>query len=264
VKRGAWSDTDCRPTLHAPRLMSPVPAPPPLSELTRVPTHIAIIMDGNGRWAQARGLPRLMGHRQGVENIRAILNAAVEFGVKYLTIYAFSTENWNRPLDEVRGLMTILEQTIQRETPELHKNGVRIRHLGRTDGLSQHLQKLIGDAVALTKNNERLTLNVAFNYGGRAEIIDAVKRIVTDGVALENINEELFTHYLYTGNTPDPDLVIRTAGEMRLSNYLIWQSAYAEYYATPAYWPDFDKDELYRALEEYSQRERRFGKVLKP
>lgn len=232
--------------------------------LARVPTHVAIIMDGNGRWAQARGLPRLLGHRQGVENIRPILNASVEFGIKYLTIYAFSTENWDRPLDEVRGLMTILEQTIQRETPELHKNGVRIQHLGRMDGLSGQLQKLIEGAVALTANNERLTLNVAFNYGGRAEIIDAVKRIITDGIPVEAIDEKLFTRYLYTGDTPDPDLVIRTAGEMRLSNYLIWQSAYAEYYATPAYWPDFGKAELYRALQAYSQRDRRFGKVLKP
>ena len=221
-------------------------------------------MDGNGRWAQARGLPRIMGHRQGVENIRPLLNAAVEFGIQYLTIYAFSTENWNRPLDEVRGLMTILEQTIQRETPELHKNGVRIRHLGRTTQLSDKLVKLIADAVALTANNTRLTLNVAFNYGGRAEIVDAVKRIVADKIPLEQIDEPLLSHYLYTGDTPDPDLVIRTAGEMRLSNYLIWQSAYAEYYATPTYWPDFDKDELYKALLEYSQRERRFGKVLKP
>lgn len=232
--------------------------------LARVPTHVAIIMDGNGRWAQSRGFPRLMGHRQGVENIRPILNASVEFGIKYLTIYAFSTENWDRPLDEVRGLMTILEQTIQRETPELHKNGVRIRHLGRMDGLSKHLQKLIADAVALTANNEQLTLNVAFNYGGRAEIIDAVKRIVADGIPVEAIDEKLFTRYLYTGETPDPDLVIRTAGEMRLSNYLIWQSAYAEYYSTPTYWPDFGKAELYQALEAYNQRDRRFGKVRKP
>jgi undecaprenyl diphosphate synthase len=235
-----------------------------MNELTRVPTHVAIIMDGNGRWAQARGLPRLMGHRAGVENIRPILNAAVEFGIKYLTIYAFSTENWHRPLDEVRGLMKILEQTIQRETPELHKNGVRIRHVGRTAGLSPHLQKLIRDAVALTQNNDRLMLNVAFNYGGRAEIIDAVKHIVADGVPADEITEELFTRYLYTVDIPDPDLVIRTAGEMRLSNYLIWQSAYAEYYATPVYWPDFDKKELYTALVAYAQRERRYGKVLKP
>lgn len=232
--------------------------------LAHIPTHVAIIMDGNGRWAQARGMPRMLGHRQGVENIRRILNAAVEFGVKYLTIYAFSTENWNRPLDEVRGLMTILEQTIQRETPELNKNGVRIRHLGRMDGLSVKLQKSIRDAVELTSKNDRLVLNVAFNYGGRAEIIDAVKRIVADDIPPDQITEELFTRYLYTGDTPDPDLVIRTAGEMRLSNYLLWQAAYAEYYATPTYWPDFDKDELYRALATYSQRERRFGQVLKP
>ncbi len=229
--------------------------------LERVPTHVAIIMDGNGRWAQARGLPRIMGHRQGVENIRRILNAAVEFGIRYLTIYAFSTENWNRPLDEVRGLMTILEQTIQRETPELHRNGVRIRHIGRTAGLSPQLQKLIRDAVELTLHNERLILNVAFNYGGRAEIVDAVKQIVADGIPVEDITEELITSRLYTQGTPDPDLVIRTAGEMRLSNYLIWQSAYAEYYATQTYWPDFDKDELYRALIAYSQRQRRFGAV---
>jgi undecaprenyl diphosphate synthase len=234
------------------------------NELTHVPAHVAIIMDGNGRWAQARGLPRLMGHRAGVENIRRILNAAVEFGIQYLTIYAFSTENWNRPLDEVRGLMTILEQTIQRETPELHKNGVRIRHIGRMTGLSPHLQKLIRDAVELTQDNTRLTLNVAFNYGGRAEIIDAVKQIIADGVPADDITEELFTRYLYTADIPDPDLVIRTAGEMRLSNYLIWQSAYAEYYATPAYWPDFGKQELYDALRAYGSRERRFGKVLKP
>lgn len=233
-------------------------------ELARVPAHVAIIMDGNGRWAQARGLPRLMGHRQGVENIRRVLYAAVDFGVKYLTIYAFSTENWERPLDEVRGLMTILEQTIQRETPELHKNGVQIRHIGRTEGLSPHLQRLIRDAVALTSNNQRLVLNVAFNYGGRAEILDAVKRIVQDGIPLEQIDERLFTRYLYTGDTPDPDLVIRTGGEMRLSNYLLWQAAYSEYYSAQTYWPDFDKQELYRALVAYSQRERRFGKVLKP
>lgn len=237
---------------------SPTPA------LTRVPTHVAIIMDGNGRWAQARGMPRMLGHRQGVENIRPLLNAAVEFGIKYLTVYAFSTENWDRPLDEVRGLMTILEQTIQRETPELHKNGVRIRHLGRNQGLSSHLQELIQQAVELTKNNERLNLNVAFNYGGRAEIMDAVKQIVAAGIPPEQINETLFKHHLYTGDMPDPDLVVRTAGEMRLSNFLIWQSAYAEYYSTPAYWPDFDKQELYKALLAYSQRERRYGKVLKP
>lgn len=234
------------------------------NDLTRVPTHVAIIMDGNGRWAQARGMPRLMGHRAGVENIRRILNAAVEFGIQYLTIYAFSTENWNRPLDEVRGLMTILEQTIQRETPELHKNGVRIRHVGRLTGLSPKLQEMIRSAVAQTANNTRLTLNVAFNYGGRAEIIDAVKKIIADDIPADQITEELFARYLYTDGTPDPDLVIRTAGEMRLSNYLIWQAAYAEYYATPIYWPDFGKPELYDALRVYSSRERRFGKVLKP
>jgi undecaprenyl diphosphate synthase len=235
-----------------------------MAESAPPPRHVAIIMDGNGRWARARGLPRLMGHRQGVENIRRILNAAVEFGIRYLTIYAFSTENWNRPLDEVRGLMTILEQTIQRETPELHKNGVRIRHIGRTQGLSSDLQRLIREAVELTARNDRLVLNVAFNYGGRAEILDAVKHIVEDRVPPDQITEELFTRYLYTADIPDPDLVIRTAGEMRLSNYLIWQAAYAEYYSTPTYWPDFDKNELARAIQAYGARERRFGQVLKP
>lgn len=233
-----------------------------VSELTHIPVHVAIIMDGNGRWAKAHNLPRLMGHRQGTENIRRVLNAAVEYGIQVLTIYAFSTENWNRPLDEVTGLMSILEQTIQRETPELNRNGVRIRHIGRTEGLSPRLQAAIREAVELTCHNDRLILNVAFNYGGRAEILDAVRRIIEEGIPPEAIDEALFSRYLYTAGQPDPDLVIRTAGEMRLSNYLIWQAAYAEYYSTPVFWPDFDKEELYLALAAYNARERRFGKVL--
>jgi undecaprenyl diphosphate synthase len=219
-------------------------------------------MDGNGRWAQARGLPRLMGHRQGTENIRRVLRACVDFGVKVLTIYAFSTENWERPDDEVRGLMTLLEQTIHRETPELNRNGVQIRHLGRMEGLSPRLQKAIREALEVTRHNDRLILNVAFNYGGRAEILDAVRKMMRDGVSPDQVNEETFQKYMYTDGLPDPDLVIRTGGEMRLSNYLIWQAAYAEYYSTPVYWPDFNKEELHRALIEYSQRQRRFGKVL--
>jgi undecaprenyl diphosphate synthase len=232
-----------------------------LAELKKIPTHVAVIMDGNGRWARARGLPRLMGHRQGTENIRRVLQAATELGIKVLTIYAFSTENWGRPDEEVRGLMTILEQTIQREVPELNKNGVQLRHIGRLEGLSPRLQKAVRDAIELTQHNDRIILNVAFNYGGRAEIVDAVRRMMREGVAPDELTEELFSRYLYTDGCPDPDLVIRTGGEMRLSNYLIWQAAYAEYYSTPVFWPDFDKHELYLALLAYNQRERRFGQV---
>lgn len=231
------------------------------NQLTRVPYHIAIIMDGNGRWAQQRGQPRVAGHRAGTENIRRILECCAEHGIKMLTLYAFSTENWNRPSDEVQGLMGILEMMLKREVKELHKNGVQLRHIGRLEGIAPNLQQQVLDAIELTKHNERIILNVAFNYGGRAEILDAVRRIVADGVRPEEIDEALFNRYLYTRGAPDPDLVIRTAGEMRLSNFLIWQAAYAEYYSTPVYWPDFDRDELLRALEAYDQRERKFGKT---
>jgi undecaprenyl diphosphate synthase len=228
-------------------------------ELTRVPYHLAIIMDGNGRWARSRGLPRLAGHRAGTENIRRILEACVEYGVKILTLYAFSTENWGRPSAEVRGLMRILEQTIDRELPELHQNGVQLRHIGRLEGIAEGLRQKVREAIELTKDNDRIILNVAFNYGGRTEIVDAVRHIVETGVDPEQLDETLFSQYLYTAGLPDPDLIIRTAGELRVSNFLIWQGAYAEYYATPTYWPDFDEEELYRALLEYDRRERRFG-----
>ena len=225
------------------------------------PRHIAIIMDGNGRWASARGLPRLAGHSAGTENIRHILEACVDNGVEILTIYAFSTENWTRPPEEVQGLMNILAQVIESETESLHRNGVRLRHIGRLRGLPEHLRESVGQAIELTKDNTRITLNIAFNYGGRAEILDAVRGIFQDGVRPEDLTEELFGRHLYTACQPDPDLIIRTAGEMRLSNYLIWQSAYAEYYSTPVFWPDFDREELEKALLVYGQRERRFGKV---
>ncbi len=216
-------------------------------------------MDGNGRWAKARGLPRLAGHRAGTENLRRILTACVEFGVKILTIWAFSTENWRRPQEEVRGLMDILEQVIDRELNELHKNGVRLRHIGRLEGISPHLQAKVHHAIELTKNNDRLTLNVAFNYGGKAEILDAVKRMIADGVAPDDVDEELFSRYLYTAGLPDPDMIIRTGNESRISNFMLWQGAYSEYYFTPVLWPDFDKEELRKALEDYARRERRFG-----
>ena len=216
-------------------------------------------MDGNGRWARSRGLPRLAGHRAGTENVRRILEGCVEYGIKVLTLYAFSTENWGRPDAEVRGIMRILEKTIDRELPELHKNGVQLRHIGRLEGIPEKLGQKVCEAIELTKHNERIVLNVAFNYGGRTEILDAVRRIVESGVAPDRLDEDVFGQYLYTSGLPDPDLIVRTAGELRISNFLIWQSAYAEYYATPTYWPDFDKEELYRALLEYSGRERRFG-----
>lgn len=227
----------------------------------KIPRHLGIIMDGNGRWAQQRGLPRLAGHRAGTENIRRTLRACVEFGIPILTIYAFSTENWGRPQEEVTGLLRLLERSIERETEELHRNGVSIRHIGQTDGLSPRMQKKIADAVELTRNNQRLILNVALNYGGRTEIVQAVKRIIEAGLPPEQVDEELLASHLYTVDLPDPDLIIRTGGEMRLSNFLIWQAAYAEYYSTPTYWPDFDREELRRALVAFTARDRRFGLV---
>lgn len=229
--------------------------------LVTIPQHVGIIMDGNGRWAREHGLPRLEGHRAGTENIRRVLEACSEFGIKILTIYAFSTENWGRPQAEVRGLMRILEQVIDREVANLHKNGVQLRHIGRLEGISQRLQQAVRNAIELTKDNDRLILNVAFNYGGRSEILDAVRRLMGDDISPQELSEGLFERYLYTAGLPPPDLIIRTGGEMRLSNFLIWQAAYAEYYSTLTYWPDFDKEELYKALLAYSQRERRFGLV---
>jgi undecaprenyl diphosphate synthase len=231
------------------------------SVLTKIPTHVAIIMDGNGRWAKQRGLPRNEGHRAGVENMRRVLEGAVEFGVQVMTIYAFSTENWGRPEEEVHGLLSIFEEVIAREVTELHKNGVKLRHLGTLDGISDKMKQAVKGAIELTKANDRITLNIAFNYGGRAEILSAVAGLIHDHVPPERLDEELFESYLYTAGMPDPDLIIRTAGEMRLSNFLIWQAAYAEYYSTPTYWPDFDKQELYKALVAFSQRQRRFGKL---
>lgn len=229
--------------------------------LDRIPRHVAIIMDGNGRWALARGLPRIAGHRAGTENLRRIIRASVEFGVRYLTIYAFSTENWGRPIEEVRGLMHILEDVIDRELAELHTEGVQLRHIGRLERLAPKLQQKVLAAIELTKNNDRLILNVAFNYGGRDEIIQGIQRMLRDGVKPEDVTDVLVGQYLYTAGVPDPDLIIRTSGELRISNFLIWQAAYSEWYVTPTYWPDFNKQEYRRALETYSQRDRRYGGV---
>ena len=227
-----------------------------------IPQHIAIVMDGNGRWAKQRGLPRIAGHRAGTENIRRIVEACDEIGVKCLTVYAFSTENWNRPPAEVEGLMRIIGEGIERETPILHAKGVRVRHLGSLANLPHGLDRSIARTVEITKDNTRLTLSVAFNYGGRAEIVEAVRRIIAEGYHAEDVTEQLINQHLFTADLPDPDLIIRTANEHRLSNFLLWQSSYAEYYPVPAYWPDFGPEDLLKAITAYSQRQRKFGKVV--
>jgi undecaprenyl diphosphate synthase len=229
------------------------------AKLSVIPQHVAIIMDGNGRWAQQRGLPRLAGHRAGTENVRRILRACVEYGVKILTLYAFSTENWSRPREEVEGLLALLSQVIDRELDELRRNGVQLRHLGTLEGLPDNLQRRIREAIAATAAGDRIIVNVALNYGGRREIVEAVQRMMQDGLTADQVTEQALASYLYTAGLPDPDLIIRTAGEMRLSNFLIWQAAYAEFYSTPTYWPDFGPEELYQALVAYGQRVRKFG-----
>jgi undecaprenyl diphosphate synthase len=224
-----------------------------------IPTHIAIIMDGNGRWAQKRHLPRLAGHQAGTENLREIIKACVEFGVKYLTVYAFSTENWRRSPDEVNGLMRILAESIEKELGELHKQGTQLRHIGRLEQLDPRLREKVEAAIQLTRNNQRLVLTIAWNYGGRDEIVHAMESILAEGVKSSQLNEGLISQHLFTTGLPDPDLVIRTSGEMRTSNFLLWQTAYSEWYFTPVLWPDFKKSELQKAIIAYSQRERRFG-----
>jgi len=231
------------------------------ANISPTPNHVAIIMDGNGRWAKQRKLPRLAGHHAGTENIRNVIRCFVEYEVRYLTLFAFSTENWNRPQDEIQGLMGILEDVVDRETQELHNEGVRLFHLGRLEGFSQQLQRKIEYAIELTKDNTRMTLCLAADYGGRGEIVDAVKRIVSDGIPPENIDEAILSSYLYTASLPDPDLIIRTGNEMRTSNFLLWQAAYSEYYFTATLWPDFGRENIERALIAYSQRERRFGGI---
>ncbi|MGQ9572361.1 MAG: polyprenyl diphosphate synthase [Dehalococcoidia bacterium] len=234
----------------------------PLLSLSCVPTHVAIIMDGNGRWARQRGLSRMAGHRAGTENIRQVIERFADYGVKYLTLYAFSTENWSRPRPEVQGLMRILGRVIKRETHHFHENGIRLVHLGRLDALSPKLQQQVLDAIELTKDNDRMTVCIAFNYGGRAEILDAARRLMANGMSPDELDEGVFSSYLYTAHIPDPDLIIRTAGEMRLSNFLLWQAAYAEFYSTSVYWPDFGSADIDQALLAYSQRKRRFGGLL--
>lgn len=228
---------------------------------TNIPTHIAIIMDGNGRWAQSRNMPRLEGHRAGTENLRRIIKSSVDLGVKHLTVYAFSTENWGRPRDEVNGLLTLLESVIDKELNELNAQGVRIMHLGRLEALPAKVRKKVQKAVEITSNNSRLVVNIAWNYGGRDEIVYAIQRIIQEGIPAEEVTEEVVSQHLYTCCSPDPDLIIRTSGEMRTSNFLLWQSAYSEWYITPTLWPDFDKEEYIKAIDAYGLRKRRFGKL---
>ncbi len=230
-------------------------------EALTVPRHVAIIMDGNGRWAAERSLPRAVGHRAGTDNVRAIIKACVECGVKVLTLYAFSTENWQRPYEEIEALFCILGDVIDRETEELNREGVRIKHIGTLENVPAELADRIRRAVEATAANDRLMVNVAFNYGSQAEIVRAVQRIVAKGIPAEQIDAQVISAHLDTAGLPDPDLIIRTAGEMRLSNFLLWQAAYAEYWCTDVYWPDFDSDRFKQALIEYGRRERRFGKL---
>jgi undecaprenyl diphosphate synthase len=238
---------------------SPTSQPAAAPRADAVPAHVGIIMDGNGRWASRRGLPRLAGHHAGTENVRRITMACADAGVDVLTIYAFSTENWRRPADEVFGLMRLLAQRIDIEAAELHRNNVRIRHVGALEGIQPGLADRVRAAVELTRANTGLVLNVAFNYGGRQEIARAVQRILALGVPPEAVTEQLIDQHLDTAGLPDLDLVIRTGGEMRLSNFLLWQAAYAEYYSTPVCWPDFGREELYQAFAEFGRRVRRFG-----
>jgi len=225
------------------------------------PRHVAIIMDGNGRWAKKRGLPRLVGHNAGGDNIRPVVKVFADHGVKYLTLYMFSTENWNRPRIEVAGLLSLLARKIDKETQAFHRENNRLVHLGRLDRLSQKLRDKVLGAVELTKNNTGLTLCLAFDYGGRDEIVQAARRIATAGIADDNIDESEFVRHLYTPEIPDPDLVIRTGGESRLSNFLLWETAYSELYFTAVLWPDFGRKEIEEALSEYKRRQRRFGKI---
>ena len=235
------------------------PASSTVKKIVRLPKHVAIIMDGNGRWARQRGLPRLEGHRAGVGSLRSVIECLSEYQIKYATLYGLSTENWKRPEGEITGLLHLLEEIIDEETVEFHKRGVRLRHLGRLDGLSPRLKRAVTRGIKLTKNNTGMTLSFAFNYGGRTEILDAVRHLIAEGISPQKIDEKLFNSYLYTAGLPDVDLVIRTGGELRISNFLMWQAAYSEYYFTEVLWPDFDKKEIEKALLSYSQRQRRFG-----
>jgi undecaprenyl diphosphate synthase len=232
-----------------------------MKKITRLPNHLAIIMDGNGRWAKQHGLPRFEGHQAGAQNTRPIIKCLNQHQIKYVTFYGFSTENWKRPEDEVTGLLRLFEESINKYVSEFHENGIKLRHLGHLKELPQGLKLAINKALELTENNAGMTLSFALNYGGRLEILDAVRHIIAEGISLQNIDEKLFSSYLYTAGLPDVDLLIRTGGEFRISNFLIWQAVYSEYYFTDVLWPDFNQKELEKALLAYSQRRRRFGRL---
>ncbi len=230
-------------------------------EPAAIPRHVAIIMDGNGRWAEARGKSRQSGHRAGTENIRRVIAQFAQRGVGYLTLYAFSTENWSRPAGEVRALMKVLALALRKEVKNLHKNNIRLLHFGHLDALPDDLRAQVLEALDLTAANTGMTVCVAFNYGGRDDIVQAIRRIITSGVPADAVDEALVSSNLFTAGIPDPDLVIRTAGELRLSNFLIWQASYSELYATPVLWPDFDAEQVDLALSDYARRTRKFGAV---
>jgi undecaprenyl diphosphate synthase len=228
-------------------------------KISSLPTHVAIVPDGNGRWAKKHGLPRLAGHREGVLSMLRMIQYISEYPIKYVTFYGFSTENWNRPDPEVNGLFKIVEHFIDEQLDKINEKNIKIRHIGRLQGLPDSLQNAIRKAVSLTANNTGMTLGVAWNYGGRAEIVDAIAKYTADPDRPQPLDEKSFTRYLYTGDMPDVDLLIRTSGEARLSNFLLWQAAYSEYYFTDVLWPDFGKKDIEEALLEYSRRNRRFG-----
>jgi undecaprenyl diphosphate synthase len=229
--------------------------------------HVAIIMDGNGRWARKRGLPRVIGHRQGVESVRAIVKTSTDIGLKYLTLYTFSTENWHRPAEEVQTLMNMLEEMLTKETPELNRNNVRINAIGRLDALSDNARRALQESLDTTKNNTGLVMTLCLNYGSRGEIVDAVKKIIEkdrlDAIDLGRFSEEEFATFLYDPSLPEPDLMVRTGAQNRerISNFLLWQLAYTEIYFTKTLWPDFREKEYLAAIESYKQRERLFGRV---
>jgi len=226
---------------------------------SKIPEHVAIIMDGNGRWAKKRGLPRMAGHRKGIGRLREIVPAAKNYGIKILTLFAFSTENWNRPKREIKGLFAALEKYLKDEVAELQKNNTYLHPIGRLERLPSSLQRELSRVEKITKNNKGIILNLALNYGGRSDIVDAVKKIIANRP--KKIDEETFSKYLYTSGQSDPDLLIRTSGEMRISNFLLWQLAYTEIYITPTLWPDFKRENLLQAIIDYQKRERRFGRI---
>ncbi|MDT7879283.1 MAG: isoprenyl transferase [Candidatus Hydrothermia bacterium] len=226
----------------------------------KIPKHIAIIMDGNGRWANERNLPRIIGHKVGSESVREIIRVCLELGIEYLTLYSFSTENWQRPKEEIKGLMELLKFLLKNEVDELNRNGVSIKAIGRLDYLPNDVKNELFKAIEKTKNNNKLKLYLALSYGGRQEILDAVNKIINS--KLEFVDEGTFRNFLYDPNLPDPDLLIRTSGEYRISNFLLWQISYSEFYFTKTLWPEFRREEFIKAIEDYSKRKRKFGKVI--